>query len=425
MIPGDRATYQQIDQCRACGNKRLVPVLDLGFQCLTGIFPRSDADVVPTAPLQLVRCEEDGSGEGCGLVQLRHSTDPGQMYGANYGYRSSLNASMVAHLRLKALSLSGAAGLAPGDLVLDIGSNDGTLLSQYPMTGLALVGVDPTADRFARYYRSDITAVPEFFSAGLFRKRFRHRQAKLVTSIAMMYDLERPVEFMREVASILAPDGVWHFEQSYLPAMLSSCAYDTICHEHLEYYGFLQIRRMVGEAGLRVLDVSCNSVNGGSFAVTVTKDESSLSPNRAAIDALVASEEAAGLAGPAPYDRFRERVWRHRDDLVSLLKALRSSGKIVAGYGASTKGNVLLQFCGLGEAEIPFIADVNADKWGCSTPGTRIPIISESEARSRMPDYFLVLPWHFRENIIRRESEFLASGRGLIFPLPMIEIVRS
>jgi hypothetical protein len=247
--------------------------------------------------------------------------------------------------------------------------------------------------------------------------------ARIVTSIAMFYDLESPVAFARDVGECLAPDGVWHFEQSYMPSMLRSTAYDTVCHEHLEYYSLATIRRVLREADLELMDVRFNRVNGGSFAVTAAHRDSLIEPHRVLIDWFIAQEERIGLQTPAPFRRFEERVFQHRTDLSELITTLRSAGETVMGYGASTKGNVLLQFCGFGPSEIEAIAEVNPDKFGRVTPGSSIPIIPEDEMRARRPDYLVVFPWHFRDGIIEREEEYLWSGGRLIFPLPEIEIV--
>jgi hypothetical protein len=283
--------------------------------------------------------------------------------------------------------------------------------------------MDPTIVKYGQYYKPGIQAIPEFFSAATFQKHHGDKQASIVTSIAMFYDLEDPLAFVRDIAKVLAPNGVWYFEQSYLPTMLSQNAYDTICHEHLEYYAFSQIQWMLKKCGLRVNDVLVNDVNGGSFAITACHDGASHRPNTEAIDALIAQERAEQLDTMAPYEAFQKRVAAHRDDLIETIAKLRNQGASVIGYGASTKGNVILQYCGLTTADIPAIAEVNPDKFGAFTPGTHIPIISETEAHAQKPDYLLVMPWHFRENLIQREAEYLKRGGKMIFPLPEISIV--
>jgi hypothetical protein len=245
-----------------------------------------------------------------------------------------------------------------------------------------------------------------------------------VTSIAMFYDVEDPISFAREVAEVLAGDGIWYFEQSYMPSMLRLNSYDTICHEHIEYYSLGVVARILEAADLKILDVVMNNVNGGSFAVTAAhKGNKSFKSNRTVVDWLLDQEDRMGLSTPRPYRDFEERVFRHREDLSRLVRTLVADGKRVLGYGASTKGNVVLQFCNFSTAEIPAIAEVNEEKFGRVTPGTHIPIISEAQARAMQPDYFLGLPWHFKDRILRREQEYRAAGGRFIFPFPEIEII--
>ncbi len=409
--------YTEISRCRLSGSRDLVNILSLGVQHLSGVFPPSADSVVPEGPLDLVWCPESG------LVQLKQTYPLDQMYGENYGYRSGLNRSMVRHLQEKVARLKDTVRLADGDLVLDIGSNDGTLLGAYQAGGVEKVGVDPSAAKFLQYYDADIEVIVDFFSADLFRARFPNRRAKIVTSVAMFYDLEDPLAFVRDVAEVLADDGVWHFEQSYLPMMLERNAYDTVCHEHLEYYAMRQVKWMADQVGLVIVDVQFNETNGGSFAVTAAKRGGPYEEATRDVESVLASELAQLLDTRTPYNAFRDRVWEHRSKLIEIIDGIRAKGHAVAGLGASTKGNVLLQFCGLDSSVIPYISEVNPDKFGCVTPGSRIPIIPEEEARHRKPDYLLVLPWHFRDNLIAREHDFLSNGGRLIFPLPEIEIV--
>lgn len=411
------SSYKRISKCRVGQDENLVSVLNLGHQALTGVFPRSVDEPVTVGPLELVWSPKSG------LLQLAHSYEPSEMYGDNYGYRSGLNQSMVNHLTDKIAYLERLNPLSSGDVVLDIGSNDCTTLKAYKSQGIRRIGIDPTGKKFSEYYPSDVTLVPDFFSADAYRS-VEKKSAKIVTSIAMFYDLEAPIEFARQIESILAEDGIWHFEQSYMPSMLRLNSYDTICHEHLEYYSLQVVKTILEAAGLRLVDVVMNAVNGGSFAVTAArKDNKTLRSNQPVIDWLLEQEERMGLNTPRPYREFEERVFRHRDDLTRLIRSLTADGKKVFGYGASTKGNVVLQFCGLTASDIPYVAEINTEKFGRFTPGSHIPIISEEEARAMKPDYFLVLPWHFKDGILRREKEYLASGGRFIFPFPEIEIV--
>jgi NDP-4-keto-2,6-dideoxyhexose 3-C-methyltransferase len=409
--------YKEIHDCRLCGGKRLDVALDLGRQSLTGIFPKSREADVPAGPLQLCKCAD------CSLVQLRHNYDLSQLYGETYGYRSGLNQSMVRHLQQKVAKIGTMASLGDGDLIIDIGANDSTLLQAYPGKGLELVGIDPSGPKFARYYPPHIKLIPDFFNAELISQRYPGRRAKVVTSIAMFYDLERPLNFVRDIAKVLDDEGIWVFEQSYLPSMLDTNSYDTVCHEHLEYYALKQIKHMTDRAGLKIVDIELNDVNGGSFSVTAAKKESRHPEASVQIERLLEDERRRGLDSIETYHRFAARVSEHRARFLELLQALKREGKKVIGYGASTKGNVLIQYCGLGPDLVSCIAEVNEDKFGAFTPGSRIPIVSEAEARALRPDYFLVFPWHFKAGILQREQAFLRGGGQFIFPLPSLEIV--
>jgi hypothetical protein len=411
------AAYREIGNCRIDQSMNLVSVLDLGRQALTGVFPKNASQPVTVGPLELVWCPSSG------LLQLKHSYEASEMYGDNYGYRSGLNQSMVNHLTDKITYLERLFPLNFGDVVVDIGSNDATTLKAYRTSGVRRIGIDPTGKKFADYYPAEITLVPEFFSALTYRS-VETGKARIVTSIAMFYDLEAPIDFARQIESILADDGVWHFEQSYMPSMLRLNSYDTVCHEHLEYYSLGVVKKILEQAGLRLVDVVMNAINGGSFAVTAAKaTNKSVKTNQPVIDWLLEQEGRMGLNTPRPYRDFEERVFRHRDDLTRLIRTLTADGKKILGYGASTKGNVVLQFCGLTAQDIPAIAEVNSEKFGCVTPGSHIPIISETEAKAINPDYYLVLPWHFKDGIVRREKEFLSRGGRMIFPFPEIEII--
>lgn len=414
--------YREVNKCRICGNSDLVPVLNLGVQSLTGVFPSRKEQKITSGPLELVKCADDGKGGSCGLLQLRHSYDLNEMYGLNYGYRSGLNRSMVEHLHNKVKKLCSIAHPMPGDLIIDIGSNDSTLLQGYPKD-YDLVGIDPTGKKFKDYYPAHIRLIPDFFSAEAVKKHIGPKKAKVVSSIAMFYDLEAPIDFMLEIREVLADDGIWAFEQSYMPTMLEMNAYDTICHEHLEYYGLQQIKWMTDKAGLKILDIELNDVNGGSFSLVVAKKGSKYPEATALVGSILKSEEQKGLRTLKPYDEFKQRIYRHRDELVQFIERTNAQKKRILGYGASTKGNVILQFCNITEKDLPYIAEVNKDKFGSYTPGTLIPIISETEARAMKPDYFMVLPWHFKQNIVAKEADYLKTGGKLFFPLPHLEAV--
>ncbi len=412
-------TYKKIEQCRICGNSNLVRVLDLGKQMLTGVFPREKGENVTVGPLRLVKCM--GGSEVCGLLQLEHSYNLSEMYGENYGYRSGLNASMVMHLHGKVKKILEQVELCEGDLVVDIGSNDSTTLQAYPVPGPMLVGMDPTGVKFHTYYPSHIRLIPDFFSSTLLKAQFPGKKAKIITSFSMFYDLEDPIGFMQQIYDVLADDGVWVFEQSYMPTMLETNSYDTVCHEHLEFYTLHQIKWMTDRVGFDIVDIELNDVNGGSFSVTVSKSSANVSM-ASSVQSILAEERAKGLDTLAPYQAFASRIAQSRHDLLEFIKAAHAEGKIVAALGASTKGNVLLQYCGLTEKEISYVGEVNTEKFGCYTPGTWIPIISEKELLAMQPDYLLVLPWHFRKFFVSSDR---LKNFSLVFPLPLLDVLKT
>jgi NDP-4-keto-2,6-dideoxyhexose 3-C-methyltransferase len=341
------------------------------------------------------------------------------MYGDNYGYRSGLNPSMVRHLHAKVARILNMVDLTDHPIVLDIGSNDGTTLSAYPADQCTRVGMDPTATKFRQYYPEGVTVIPDFFSGKRFDDAFPNRKARVVTSFSMFYDLERPMDFVREVASILDEQGIWVFEQSYMPLMLERNSYDTACHEHLEYYGLHQIDWMLSRSGLKIVDIEFNDVNGGSFSVTAAKAESAYSESPKAQE-ILDQELAEGLDGLLPYLAFAKRTEASRDKLREFVAQARAEGRRVAFLGASTKGNVLLQYCGFTNEDVEAVGEVNPDKFGVFTPGTLLPIVDERELLANEPDYLIVLPWHFRDFFVTKYR--LTKGR-LVFPLPELEVI--
>ena len=415
--------YQKIASCRLCGNSNLESVLDLGPQKLTGVFPRSVEDDLISGPLELVRCVPHGE-VCCGLLQLLHSYPQAAMYGENYGYRSGLNASMVRHLKRKTENLLNLVNPSKGSLLVDIGSNDGTLLNSYP-EHFRRAGIDPVAKKFLSFYNPSVQIVPDFFSAETWQRNLGQVKASVITSVAMFYDLERPLEFVEEIAAHLAPEGVWHFEQSYMPLMLNNMAYDTICHEHIEYYALRQIHWALRRCGLKIIALEPSNVNGGSLAVTAAAQNSRYPEATGMVKSLLDHEQSQGLEEMEPFFEFRDKVFRHRDALKSEVKRLQDSGLKILGYGASTKGNVILQFCEFGKEDLAMIGEVNPDKFGALTPGTHIPIVSEEVMHHEKPDVLMVLPWHFRQSIVEREHHFIQRGGRLLFPLPQIELFPS
>jgi len=406
-----------ITACRVCGSEDLKSIFDLGSQVMTGVFPSTRDMKITSGPVELVKC----SGEGrCGLVQLKQSYDLAEMYGMNYGYRTGLNASMAKHIEDKMQAIFFSCSLQSGDLIIDIGSNDATGLKAYPQDIYELVGVDPSGVKFAEYYPSSVSLIPEFFSADVITEKYGEKKAKIITSFSMFYDLEDPIQFAKEVSSVLDEDGVWVFEQSYLPTMLETNSFDTICHEHIDFYTLKQIVYILDCAEMRVIDVEFNDINGGSFSVSAVKKVSSRCSNIEKINDILDHEISLGLEGLDCYKEFAGRVEAAKAELVEFLQKAKNEGKKVAGLGASTKGNVLLQYYGINEDLLPMIGDVNPDKHDSFTPGTLIPITSEEQVLNSNPDFLLILPWHFKKFF---ESNPKMKGRTLVFPLPRLTFV--
>ena len=374
-------------------------------------------------PLELVRCDMTIDQDACGLLQTRHSVPPVLLY-QNYWYRSGVNRTMTDHLHELAQKAEALVGLSAGDLVVDIGCNDGTLLDGYKTGGLRCLGFDPSdATRYAieKGYEVEQT----FFGHERFARRYPDQRAKVLTSIAMFYDLEAPADFVADAARCLAEEGVWVIELHYLPMMLERNAFDAIVHEHLEYYSLAVLERLLGDAGLEVVEAHVNDINGGSIQLFIAH-AGRRQPGEEAerhLQELRIKEFEMALDSPEPYRTFETRVMQVRDDLSGFCRQLVAEGKTIHAYGASTKGNTILQYAGLDHEVISYAADRNPDKWGCETIRTKIPIISEEDSRAMSPDYYLVLPWHFLDEFVEREQEFFASGGRFIVPLPEVRVV--
>ena len=406
-----------ITQCRICKNNNLIDVIDLGVQELGNRFPSTVDEKIPMVPLILCKCV----GDGCNLLQLRHNTPNSEIYEQEYGYRSGINNTMVSHLNLLASYIE-QKYIKDGDLVLDIGSNDGSLLKSYKKN-ILLVGMDPTGKQFKQYYPDHIKLIQNYFTEENYLQTLLS-SPKVITSLSMFYDLPDPLKFMMDIKKILAPDGVWITEQSYLPSMLNTLSFDTICHEHLEYYSLEQIQWMASKTGLKIIDISFGDCNGGSFRITLTHTENQLYViDDYLISTFFLSEKNMGLNELDTYIKFMKNCDKIKKNLMNFLTMQKNIGKTVSIYGASTKGNTLLQYFGIDSSMINFVAEKNTNKYGKFTPKTHIPIRSEEEVRSMKPDYMLVLPWHFKKEFIIKEKKYLDEGGQLIFPLPKIDVV--
>lgn len=410
-----------ITQCRLCKNPSLIEIFNLGDQALASRFPWPQDDDPISAPLTLVKCDDSIDKSKCGLVQLSHNVSADELYLQHYGYRSGLNNTMINHLKGLVDEIEDTVELNPNDIVVDIGSNDSTLLRSYSKP-VKKVGIDPTGVQFKQYYTDDITLIPDFFSAKVFEAEYPGKKARVVTTISMFYDLPDPHAFAKDLKSILAPNGIWVSEQSYCVSMLEKNSFDTICHEHLEYYAIKQFQHIADSVGLKILNITLNECNGGSFRIMLTHTDSPLVQHLENLNELITREQGWNLDTLTPYNEFIQRCDTLKDDLVGFLQTQKASGKSIYLYGASTKGNTLLQYFNLNYELITAAAERNPEKYGRQTPQTRIPIISEADMRSQKPDFLLVLPWHFKHEFLEREQDYMNQGGSIIFPLPQLEI---
>jgi hypothetical protein len=370
--------------------------------------------------------------EEYGNVRL-HDVAPQEIMYGKYWYRSGLNNTMNDELRGVVHSICKYIKYKENDLWIDIACNDGTLLSHVPQ-GFIKVGIDPADDSY-RNESSKVAdlVIQDYFTASVFKKsKFGAEKAKVVTSIAMFYDLEDPVTFAKDVNEVLDADGLWVLQLSYTPLMLQQVAFDNICHEHVYYYALKDLSKVLGLGGFDVVDVELNDVNGGSFRVYAMKKEANKNlfgtqPSRDVaqfrVASLLAYEEAEEFMTKKSWGEFFEKITALKEDVRKFILNAKAEGKSVWGYGASTKGNTLLQYFGLDHTMIDGIAERSVHKYGLKTVGTNIPIYSEAEMRRVSPDYLLVLPWHFISEFREREREFLLKGGKFIVPCPKFEII--
>jgi SAM-dependent methyltransferase len=407
----------KVTECRVCGKKELTSILSLGNQFISDFTETGKGKT--KIPLELILCNAEENG--CGLLQLKHNI-PGELMYKEYWYQSGINQSMknaLADITEKAEKI---IKLNENDLVLDIGCNDGTLLRSYK-SKVFLAGFEPS-NVFPLALKESNKIINDYFNFEAFEKEFKNKKAKIITSIAMFYDLPNPNKFVSDIKKILDEKGIWIIQMSYLPLMLEQNAFDNICHEHLEYYSLSALEFLLKKHELEIFDAELNDVNGGSFRVYIQHKNAGfneLKENKGNLEKLRLKEKEMKLNSKKTYEEFAERVKKLKEKLIEFIKKEKQKGKKIYAYGASTKGNVLLQYYGLDYNLIEGAAERNPIKYGKKTVGTKIPIISEEEARKKA-DYFLVLPWHFKKEFLEREKEFLKKGK-FIFPLPEIKII--
>ena len=413
------AEYHARQTCRSCGSANLLEIVSLGLTYLSDFPPLEAPQQGPRAPLDLVLCS------ACSLLQLRHTVNPDLLW-RHYWYRSGINDTMRTALAGITEQAERRAPLQPGDLVLDIGCNDGTLLRTYRAAGVRRCGFEPAANLQQEAALGTTRILHDYFNAPAFQAAFGEDRARIITSISMFYDLEDPNQFVADIVRCLHPEGLWINQMNYLPAMIEQLAFDNIGHEHLEYYSLASLEPLLERHGLMVADAEQNDLNGGSLRLYIRHRASQAQPAPDAAERLKqlrASEEKMGLRDPEVYLAFARRIERATQQLGDFVRGEAARGKIIYVYGASTRGSTLLQCAGLDRRWLPAAAERTPFKWGRKTSGTWIPIISEEQARRERPDYFLVLPWFFIEEFRRRERDYLAAGGRLIVPLPELRIL--
>ncbi len=410
--------YKNISHCRICGNDGLHQVLDLGEQFLSSSFVKSNAEVDELSktrvPLTVLLCDI------CGLVQLRETVDRDLMY-RSYFYRSGVNPMMRDALADVTRDIKAHSNLKECDSVLDIGCNDGTMLTYFPIT-MRRIGMDPAQNINRHALDLSIHIIEDYFSADKARAANNDAPFKAISSIAMFYDLDDPNAFVKEVKSVLAPGGTWCVQLSYLATTIETMNFYDICHEHLLYYSVRTLKFLMEKHGLKIIDASLNDVNGGSlrFFAVHADDPRQVSPTLKRIEE---AEDALKLSERVTYERFNAAIQNLKRITLDFLESERKAGGIVVGLGASTKGNVLLQYFGVTKEILPVISDRYAEKVGLRTLGTDIRIVSEEEARDMKPSAMLVLIWFFKEELLKRERDYLEQGGKLFFPMPYPHVV--
>ena len=401
--------------CRNCKKKNHSNLFSLGNLSFTGKFANSKKQNIPKGEVTLIKCNY------CHLVQLNRNFNPKFLYGKDYGYRTGLNLTMTNHVKSVALEGLKIGNLKSHDYVLDIASNDGTLLRFYPKN-IIKVGIDPIIKKFPSYYKNINFKISNFFSYKNIKKKKIDKKFKVITALSVFYDLRDPNKFIKDVKKLLDKDGVFILEYADLLSIIKNCLFDTICHEHLEYYSSKIIINMMKANGLNVFNLVKNNINGGSIRYHISHAHSKHKINKKKINDILQEEKKYKLEKVITYKNFEKKIKKLKVKLSNFITLNQSKGKSFHCYGASTKGNVLLQYFNISNKQIKCVADRNPLKYGKYTPGTKIKIVSERESRAEKPNYYLVLPWHFKKEIIDREKKTIKGGSRFIFPLPKFSI---
>ena len=419
---------KRIEKCRFCKSKKLEKVINLGNQYLQGYFQEQRSklnnNLIKKKYLtEILRCNPQKDKKACGLLQLSISV-PKEILYKKYFYRSGINSTMKKHLNKLSIKIDKFFEKNKKVRILDIGCNDGTFLNFFKKKYIKF-GIDPS-DSFPQEGIKNIDFVNDFFPSTKLNLKIKKQKFDVITSIAMFYDLEDPSKFVKKINKILKNNGMWIFEVSYMPKMLELNSFDTICHEHLEYYSLTVIKKILELNSMKLVKVELNNSNGGSIRCYVVKNNCHLhdtKKNLNEINELLYNETVLELNSSKPYIKFANNIKKIKKKLKNLIVDLKSKGKKIHVYGASTKGNTILQYCEINNSLIKFAADRNSEKAGLLTLGSNISIITEKKSRDMNPDYYLALPWHFKKEFIKREKKFLKNKGKFIFPLPKIEII--
>lgn len=406
----------KLNKCRICNSKKFINLFSLGNLCFTGKFSNKLKHKIPRGFINLIMCKK------CKLVQLDRNFSPKYLYSADYGYRTGINKTMTNHVKDISYEATKIIALDKKDYVIDIASNDATLLSFYK-NKCKTVGVDPLVKKYLNYYKNVDYKISDFFSYNVLKKKGLNKKYKIITALSMFYDLRNPNNFVRDIKKILHDEGIFILEHADLLSIFRYSLFDTICHEHLEYYSSKIILSLMANNDLRVFNIKNNKINGGSACYFICHKKSKFETNKKKISKILRDEKRIGLENVNSYKHFLKKVNESSQKTKILIKKILSNNLKIHGYGASTKGNVLLQYLNITQKEIKYIAERNPLKYNKFTPGTSIKIISEKKSRSLKPDYYFVLPWHFKDEIIQREKVIRKKGTKFIFPLPKLKIV--
>ena len=406
----------KITNCRNCKSKYFSKLFTLGKMCFTGKFPKNLTTNIPKVVISLIMCKS------CKLVQLDRSFNLRYLYDTNYGYRTGINATMTKHVNDVVKESIKIVKLKKKDAVLDIASNDGTLLNFYKKN-IFRVGIDPLIKKYKNQYKNINFGIQDFFSYKAIQKKKINKKFKIITALSMFYDLPDPNKFLEDIKKVLDKEGIFILEHADLLSIIKNCQFDTICHEHLEYYSTKVIIELMNKNELRVFNLKADIINGGSMRYYICHKDSKYKNNNKKINKILREEMKSKLDKTSTFSDFFKLINVQKKKLLKLINKIIKKKEIIHGYGASTKGNVLLQYFGISSNKISYIADRNPQKVNLYTPGTKIKIVSESFSRMCKPNYYLVLPWHFKKEIILREKRAIKEGSKLIFPLPKMKIV--